>query len=284
ISAVSYTGSQVGIITDTRHGEARIVDIRPVRLLEALESDKIVVVAGFQGVSIDKEITTLGRGGSDTTAVALAAAIDADRCELMKDVDGLYSADPSVVPQARCIEKADYESALRLCRSGTVALQPEAVRIAQEHRVPLGVGNTAKNAIGTIITDAPYDSGEVVGIARRDHLVREQGVGQAIQRGDMVRLTEHRGRWVLWREGRRGEQAPLSALSLVTSGRPVPGLPEAVRERLDTEGIADAGYIESPEEFWVSVRTDQADAAVRSLHELCVQMGWIQTGAPREVR
>src|SRR5919199_1579166 len=103
VSAISFTGSQAGIVTDTSHGKARIVDVRARRVLEALEQNKIVIIAGYQGVSTTYDVTTLGRGGSDTTAVAMAAALQADMCEIYTDVEGVYSADPRVVPDARLL-------------------------------------------------------------------------------------------------------------------------------------------------------------------------------------
>ena len=116
--AISLTGSQAGIVTDTSHGKARIVDVRAKRVLEALEDGKVVIVAGFQGVSTDFNVTTLGRGGSDTTAVALAAALNADACEIFTDVDGVYTADPRIVPDARKLHAVSYEEMLELSACG----------------------------------------------------------------------------------------------------------------------------------------------------------------------
>jgi len=114
IDAVSFTGSQVGIITDTVHTKAKILEVKGDRLREALAAGKVAVVAGFQGVSTDREITTLGRGGSDTTAVALAAAVNADVCEIYTDVTGVFSADPRIVPQARKLQRLDFEEMLEM--------------------------------------------------------------------------------------------------------------------------------------------------------------------------
>ncbi len=276
IGAVSYTGSQVGIITDTKHGEARIVDIRPTRLLEALEDDRIVIVAGFQGVSIEKEITTLGRGGSDATAVALAAAINADRCELMKDVKGLETADPGIVENTQCIEQVDFDSALRLSMGGVAALQPEAARIAGEKEVTLAIGNTKNNTIGTIITDAPFDRGDVIGLGCQDNLLRRQGCGQLDDRNKIVRLSENRGRWILWRTPNPGEEAPLTGITIVTAGRIVEGLHEAVTLMLTDAEIATFGQIHRPGEYWVCVETVFAEKAVRLIHQVCLENGWIR--------
>jgi len=276
VPAVSYTGSQVGIITDTHHGEARIVDVRPTRLLKALEADQVVVVAGFQGVSIDKEITTLGRGGSDLTAVALAAAIKADRCELMKDVDGLYSAHPGVVEEAKIIEKLDFESALRMARGGTKALQSEAARLARDHNVTLALGNSSTDQIGTIITDRPFDCGEVVGIARRDGLTRSQGTGSVPHVDGWCRVVQQRGRWVLWSDADSSDQGPLSGLTVVTSGRPVKGLQEAIVEELQKKHtIETMGMIATDAEIWLCVETTLADEALSRLHQMMSRRGWL---------
>src|SRR5436190_237009 len=120
--AISLTGSQAGIVTDTVHGKAKIVDVRARRIHEALDQEKIVLVAGFQGVSTDFDITTLGRGGSDTTAVALAAALGADACEIYTDVDGVFTADPRLVPGARKLHAVSYEEMLEMAASGARGL------------------------------------------------------------------------------------------------------------------------------------------------------------------
>ncbi len=274
IGAVSYTGSQVGLITDNHHGEARIVEVRPFRLLEALEKDLVVVVAGFQGVSTEKEITTLGRGGSDATAVALAAAIEADRCELMKDVPGLYTTDPAVVEEAELIKAVDFEAALRLAQGGVPALQSEAARLARDHKVPLSIGDSATDRSGTIITDRPLDCGDVLGIARLDGLRRRQGTGPLPGGGQRVRLVENRDRWVAWERAEPGEEAPLSALTVVTSGRPVEGLHEMVVQTLAAASIETFGLMERLEEVWVCMETARADEAQRLLHRACAERGW----------
>jgi hypothetical protein len=128
--AVSFTGSQVGIITDTRHTDARILEVRPHRVVRELRRGVVVVVGGFQGVSTEKDVTTLGRGGSDTTAVALAAALGAERCEILTDVDGVYTADPRVVEGARLIDSIAYEDMAELARFGACVLKDDAVRFA----------------------------------------------------------------------------------------------------------------------------------------------------------
>jgi len=130
--AISFTGSQSGIITEPSHQGARILEVKPVRLIEALESGRIVIVAGYQGVSTTKEVTTLGRGGSDTTAVALAAALDAEACEIYSDVDGVYSGDPNVCPQARLLREINYEVMQAMALAGAKVLNAEAVEFARK--------------------------------------------------------------------------------------------------------------------------------------------------------
>ena len=151
--AVSLTGSQAGIVTDTVHGKAKIVEVRAQRLHSELDRDRIVLVAGFQGVSTDLEVTTLGRGGSDMTAVALAAALGARVCEIYTDVAGVFTADPRIVPQARKLKAVTYEEMLELAASGAKVLQLRSVEFARNHDVRLHVRSTFSQAEGTWIVD-----------------------------------------------------------------------------------------------------------------------------------
>jgi aspartate kinase len=151
--AISLTGSQAGIVTDTVHGKAKIVEVRARRIHEALDQDRIVLVAGFQGVSTDFDITTLGRGGSDTTAVALAAALGADACEIYTDVDGVFTADPRVVSDARKLHAASYEEMLEMAASGAKVLQLRSVEFARNHGVRLHVRSTFTDDDGTWIRE-----------------------------------------------------------------------------------------------------------------------------------
>ncbi len=152
VPAVSFTGSQAGIITDASHTDARILEVRPIRLPEALAAGKVVVVAGFQGVCGEtKEITTLGRGGSDTSAVALAHALGAERCEILKDVPGVMTADPKRVPDARRLERLDYDEMQRIANAGCGVVHPRAVDYASRHQVALFVGSSFTGEPGTEI-------------------------------------------------------------------------------------------------------------------------------------
>jgi aspartate kinase len=155
--ALSFTGSQAGVITDSKHGRARIIDVSPGRIQEALKQDAIAIVAGFQGISQDtKDVTTLGRGGSDTTAVALAAALEADVCEIYTDVDGVFSADPRIVPTARKLKSVTYEEMLELAASGAKVLHLRCVEYARRFNLPIHVRSSFSNLEGTwVVADQP---------------------------------------------------------------------------------------------------------------------------------
>ncbi|AEW95306.1 MULTISPECIES: aspartate kinase [Streptomycetaceae] len=148
--ALSFTGSQAGVITDSVHNKARIIDVTPGRIRDALDANAIAIVAGFQGVSQEsKDITTLGRGGSDTTAVALAAALDAEVCEIYTDVDGVFTADPRVVKKARKIDEIPYEDMLELAASGSKVLHLRCVEYARRYNIPIHVRSSFSGHVGT---------------------------------------------------------------------------------------------------------------------------------------
>ena len=178
--AISFTGSQSGIITNDRHVDARIIEVRPFRVQDELARGKIVVIAGYQGVSYRREVTTLGRGGSDTTAVAMAAAVGADYCEICSDVDGVYTADPRVVPAARRIGTLSYEETQELAESGARVLNAQAVEFAKEQGIAIYARATSSplpgsdpSADGSVVRrHPPRMPGAVVGVAsERDVLV-----------------------------------------------------------------------------------------------------------------
>jgi aspartate kinase len=168
--ARSFTGSQAGMLTTSRHGDARIVQVNPHRLQSALGEGHIVLVAGFQGMSEDsKDITTLGRGGSDTTAVALAAALNADVCEIYTDVDGIFSADPRIAPKARHLETVTYEEMLELAACGAKVLHLRAVEYARRYNVPLRVRSSYNDKSGTLVAgsieEIPLENPIITGVA-----------------------------------------------------------------------------------------------------------------------
>ncbi len=150
--AISFTGAQVGIITDASHTRARILNINTKRIEEGLNKGKIVIVAGFQGVTTDRDITTLGRGGSDLTSVALSKALGAETCEMYTDVEGVYTADPKIVPGARKLSRISYEEMLELASLGAQVLQPRSVEMAKKFNIPIHVRSSFLNKKGTIIS------------------------------------------------------------------------------------------------------------------------------------
>jgi aspartate kinase len=204
--AISFTGSQSGIITNDRHVEARIVEVRPFRVQDELARGKIVVIAGYQGVSYRREVTTLGRGGSDTTAVAMAAALGAEYCEICSDVDGVYTADPRVVADARRIGTLSYEETQELAEAGAKVLNAQAVEFAKEKGIAIYARATASplpgddpSSDGTVVVrrHPPRMPGAVVGVAsERDTLVLE--LDQPLASGgqpmaDLLALLDARG-------------------------------------------------------------------------------------------
>lgn len=169
VPARSFTGSQSGILTDTSHANARVVEVRPDRVRAALDAGEVAIVAGFQGMSREREVTTLGRGGSDTTAVVLAAALKADECEICSDVDGVYSADPRTVPGAHRIDRMTVDEALALARNGAKVLYEEAVAWAQREGVVIRAAATRNDGGGTVIQRGPAPR-RVVAVTADTHL------------------------------------------------------------------------------------------------------------------
>jgi aspartate kinase len=177
--AISFTGSQSGIITNDRHVDARIIEVRPVRVQDELANGRIVVIAGYQGVSYRREVTTLGRGGSDTTAVAMAAALGAEYCEICSDVDGVYTADPRVVPNATRIATLSYEETQELAESGAKVLNAQAVEFAKEKGIAIFARAASSplpgadpSADGTVVRrHPPRQPGTVVGVASEREVI-----------------------------------------------------------------------------------------------------------------
>jgi aspartate kinase len=196
--AISFTGSQSGIITNDRHVDARIIEVRPFRVQDELARGKIVVIAGYQGVSYKKEVTTLGRGGSDTTAVAMAAALDAEYCEICSDVDGVYSADPRVVPAARRIATLSYEETQEMAEAGAKVLNAQAVEFAKEKGIAIYARATASplpgidaSIDGTVVRKSPPRMpGTVVGVASEKDVIV---LHAEVKPSDVLALLDERG-------------------------------------------------------------------------------------------
>ncbi|CAG7642332.1 aspartate kinase [Paenibacillus allorhizosphaerae] len=189
-AAVSFTGWQAGLYTEAVHAKARITDMKPDRVKKALAEDKIVIVAGFQGMTEEGEITTLGRGGSDTTAVALAAGIDADVCEIFTDVDGVYSTDPRIVKCARKLNEISYDEMLELANLGAAVLHPRAVEYAKNYNVTLVVRSSFNHNEGTNVKEeAAMEQGIVVrGIAYDKNVARISILGVEEKPGQLAKV------------------------------------------------------------------------------------------------
>jgi aspartate kinase len=227
--AISFTGSQSGIITNDRHVDARIVEVRPFRVEDELSRGRIVVIAGYQGVSYRREVTTLGRGGSDTTAVAMAAALGAAYCEICSDVDGVYTADPRVVPAATRIGTLSYEETQELAESGAKVLNAQAVEFAKEKNIAIYARATAgplpgpdPSADGTVVRrNPPRMPGTVVGVAsERDVIVvsaQNQGIVDLLDEhhvaGKQLHLADGRLTLVISRENLHEESRVRDAIS-----------------------------------------------------------------------
>jgi aspartate kinase len=169
VDATSFTGSQAGILTTGKHGQAEILEIRADRVREGLDDGKVVIVAGFQGVDPDsRDVTTLGRGGSDATAVALSAALSADRCEIYTDVDGVFTADPRVVQNARKLDEVSYQEMLELASAGAGVLMPRAVEFGRRFNIPIHVRSSFHDGAGTWVKEETMEQAVVRGIAHDD--------------------------------------------------------------------------------------------------------------------
>nr|WP_202886693.1 aspartate kinase [Kribbella sandramycini] len=193
--ARSFTGSQAGVITTSAHGNARIIDITPGRLEEALAEGHVAIVAGFQGVAQDtKDITTMGRGASDTTAVALAAALEADYCEIYTDVDGIFTADPRIVPAAKQIPKISYEEMLEMAACGAKVLHLRCVEYARRYNVPVHVRSSFSQKEGTWVVDAKeldqMEQAIITGVAQDTKEAKITVVGVPDKPGEAARIFE----------------------------------------------------------------------------------------------
>jgi aspartate kinase len=292
--AISLTGSQAGIVTDTVHGRAKIVDVRARRIHEALDLDRIVLVAGFQGVSTDLDITTLGRGGSDTTAVALAAALGAEVCEIYTDVEGVYTADPRLVPEARKLHAVSYEEMLEMAASGARVLQVRSVEVARNHHVKLHVRSTFSAADGTWIREEDermLEKALISGIThtREETLYRVEGTDPArlfavlAEAGVNVDTIVRTGSEILFSAPAEDREAARDALdgldvdwnarddlgkvSVIGAGmKSHPGVAAKAFETLNAAGIELEVVITSPIKIACHVRGEDVERAVAELH------------------
>jgi aspartate kinase len=173
VEAISLTGSQAGIITNDRHNDASVIEVRPVRVQDELEKGKVVVIGGFQGVSYKRDITTLGRGGSDTSAVALAAALSAERCEIYSDVDGVYTTDPNIVKDAKHLPKISYQQIQEMSEAGAKVLNAQAVQFVKDAKIALYARSTFKPGRETVIKEIPTgDRSGVLAVVYEKEVIR----------------------------------------------------------------------------------------------------------------
>jgi aspartate kinase len=234
VPAVSFTGSQSGIVTNDSHTNARIVEVRPFRVQDELARGKVVIVAGYQGVSYKREVTTLGRGGSDTTAVALAAALEAT-CEIYSDVDGVYTSDPRLVPEARRLAEISYEEMQELAESGAKVLNAQAVEFAKEKGIAIYARATRAGTGETVIRKFPPRApGRVVGIASETGIVALSCGGGPDRLATLLEALDHRGapgKQLLFHEGADGQGVSTLVLAL-ENVHEYPALREDLRARL----------------------------------------------------
>jgi aspartate kinase len=310
-AAISFTGSQSGIITNDRHVDARIIEVRPFRVQDELARGRIVVIAGYQGVSYKREVTTLGRGGSDTTAVAMAAALDAEYCEICSDVDGVYSADPRVVAAARRIGTLSYEETQEMAESGARVLNAQAVEFAKEKGIAIYARATAgplpgpdPSSDGTVVRrQPPRMPGTVVGVAsERDVLLLEADVvpeellavlDEATVSGKQLHIMSHgpcpRSSIVISRENLHDEALFFETLRMRFAGstRVIDGLAAVsaigaginasyvnVRSGSDVLrnlGIMPSGIATSSFRITWMIPRDRIPEAVRALHERFIE-------------
>lgn len=291
--AISFTGSQSGIITNDRHFDARIIEVRPFRIEDELARGKVVIIAGYQGMSYRREITTLGRGGSDTTAIALAAALGADRAEIYSDVDGVYSADPRVVPEARHLPELSYEAMQEMAESGAKVLNSTAVEFARRSRIAIHARSTFAPGRETVVSDgAAGDACAVVGRADLAELRASGGaatlarlLAEAEARGLSVRETSvegDRARALVsmagpdWSAGRAALSASFSDLEIEEGLGSVsvvapdlgsrPGVVRQALSALSASAIEARSISTSALRLGVVVRAAQVDEAVRAVH------------------
>jgi aspartate kinase len=304
VPAISFTGSQAGVMTDASHSAARILEVRPVRVREELDSGRIVVLAGFQGVNpVTREITTLGRGGSDTTAVAMAAALGAERCEIVKEVDGVCSADPRIVTNSKTLAQLDYASLSEMCFWGAQVLHFRSVELAQSQNVPLVLKKWGSTEYSTQVTKevTGMESGKVLAVnsmARIEHVEIDsadlnQGFEKFAQHLKQNRLswpqllasafTAGKTRIMMTSDPEsldtllrtlqstvdlRKQRETLSSVSLTCFGAVASELPFKAMQILQRHGIVVDKYVLSPQSVNFCVPVESREAAVKALHAL----------------
>jgi len=280
--AVSFTGSQSGILTNDAHSGARVIEVRPYRVADELARGRVVIVAGYQGVSYKLEVTTLGRGGSDTTAVALAAALDAEACEIYSDVDGVYTADPRIVDDARHLEALSYEEMQELARCGAKVLNAQAVEFARSADIALYARSTfAPDGRGTVVrTNPPDPRPRVVGVTgAQDLRLLQVGAPSGMPEPPdgaccLAILPTAEGRPVaLLAPGTKPLQVgrPIGSVSVVGEGAGTePELHDAAAGALADAGIETCGHVLATRSLTLLVAPVAVESAIRCCHAALV--------------
>jgi aspartate kinase len=302
VPAISFTGSQAGVMTDDSHSSARILDVRPIRVLEELDRGRIVVLAGFQGVNpVNKEVTTLGRGGSDTTAVAMAAALKAESCEIIKEVDGVCSADPRIVANAMPLRQLDFASLSEMCFWGARVLHFRSVELAQNQNVRLVIKRSGGTEDSTTVMKEVngMETGKVLAVnsmARIEHVeIDSADLNQGFEKlAEHLRqnslswpqllasaFTSGKTRIMLtcdpeWLDAMlrtlegakdlRKQRETLSSVSLTCFGGVSSDLPFRAIQVLQQHGITADKYVMSPHSLSLFVPVESREAAVKALH------------------
>jgi aspartate kinase len=302
VPAISFTGSQAGVMTDQSHSSARILDVRPIRVLEELDRGRIVVLAGFQGVNpVNKEVTTLGRGGSDTTAVAMAAALKAESCEIIKEVDGVCSADPRIVANAIPLRQLDFAALSEMCFWGAKVLHFRSVELAQNQNVPLVIKRSGGTEDSTTVMKevSGMETGKVLAVnsmARIEHVeIDSSDLNQGFEKfAEHLKqnslswpqllasaFTDGKTRIMLtcdpeWLDAMlrtlegakdlRKQRETLSSVSLTCFGGVSSDLPFRAIQVLQRHGITADKYLMSPHSVSLFVPVESREAAVKALH------------------
>lgn len=302
VPAISFTGSQAGVMTDQSHSSARILDVRPIRVLEELDRGRIVVLAGFQGVNpVNKEVTTLGRGGSDTTAVAMAAALKAESCEIIKEVDGVCSADPRIVANAIPLRQLDFATLSEMCFWGAKVLHFRSVELAQNQNVPLVIKRSGGTEDSTTVMKevSGMETGKVLAVnsmARIEHVeINSADLNQGFEKfAEHLKqnslswpqllasaFTDGKTRIMLtcdpeWLDAMlrtlegakdlRKQRETLSSVSLTCFGGVSSDLPFRAIQVLQQHGITADKYVMSPHSVSLFVPVESREAAVKALH------------------
>lgn len=307
VPAISFTGSQAGVMTDGSHSSARILDVRPIRVREELDRGRVVVLAGFQGVNpATREITTLGRGGSDTTAVAMAVALKAERCEIIKEVDGICSADPRIVPDARPLRQVDFASLSEMCFLGAKILHFRSVELAQSQNVPLVLKqwDGAEHSTQVMKEVTGMEDGKILAVnsmARIEHIEIDsrdlnhgfekfaqhlkqnslswpQLLASSFATGKTRMIVTCDSEWLdaLLRtlgpsKDMRKQREASSSVSLTCFGGVSSELPFRALQVLGHHGIVADRYVLSPHSVSLFIPIESREAAVKALHSLVQQ-------------